>query len=158
MANNTEIGKWPRTTERGKQFLIPEHYHGRFKGTKQSALEVRFKALCEPAPAYLEGLVESRGHSLREQMQQIVQLSEEYCTDELDRAMTRALQYRSFGYDVLHRILKKQRDIPNSLPQVRGQALPLQAPSIPHVGVETRDPSYYAVRTGGAPWKTSSTG
>lgn len=158
LVENTEIGRWPRTTDRGRQFLVQDHYQGRFKGAKQSALEVQFRALCSEASTYLEKLRESRGNSLREQMQEIVRLSSEYSTDEMAQAMSRALQYRSFGYDVLQRILRKQRDVPGSLPQAVERSAEAQAPRLPHVGVETRDPSYYAARAGGAPWKTSSTG
>ena len=72
--------------------------------------------------------------------------------------MSRALQYRSFGYDVLQRILRKQREVPGSLPQAVEKSVQVEAPQFPRVGVETRDPSYYAERVGGATWKTSSTG
>ena len=158
LVENTEIGRWPRTTDKGRQFLVQEHYHGRFKGAKQSALEIQFRGLCPEASTYLEGLRESRGSSLREQMQQIVALSAQYSTDEVAQAMSRALQYRSFGYDVLQRILRKQRAVPDSLPQTVERSTQADAHKLPHVGVETRDPSYYAVRAGGATWKTSSTG
>jgi transposase len=158
MANETEIGRWPRTLDRNKQFLIEEHYQGRFKGSKKSALEVEFRWLCDEAPAYLERLKETRGNSLRDQMKQIVQLSEQFSTEELGQAMSRSLRYSSFGYDVLHRILRKQRDMPRSLPEATERAIPLKTPQLPHVTVETRDTSYYASRIGGAVWKTSSTG
>lgn len=69
-----------------------------------------------------------------------------------------ALQYRSFGYDVLQRILRKQQEVPGSLPQTVERFVQAQAPKLPQVGVETRDPSYCAARVGGATWKTSSTG
>ena len=158
MADETEIGCWPRTTERGKQFLCPEHYEGRFKGAKQSALENQFRNLCNHASAYLQGLTEARGHSLREQMQQIVQLADEFTQDELDAAMERSLQFGSFGYGPLHRILMKLREAPDSLPKRMTASSQTAMVPLPHVGVETRDPSYYAKRLGGALWKTSSMG
>lgn len=158
MCNDTEVGRWPRTLDRNKRFLVEEHYQGRFKGNKQSALEVEFRGLCDEAQAYLDKLKETRGNSLRDQMKQIVELSENFSTEELGQAMSRSMRYGSFGYDVLHRILKKRRDTPRSLPEATERTTPWQAPQLPCVTVETRDTSYYASRLGGAVWKTSSTG
>lgn len=158
LANEMEIGRWPRTQDRNKQFLIEEHYQGRFKGSKKSALEVEFRGLCDEAQAYLDKLKETRGNNLRDQMKQIVELAEYFSTEELGQAMNRSLRYGSFGYDVLHRILKRQRDTPRSLPEVAERTTPLKTPQLPRVTVETRDTSYYASRIGGAVWKTSSTG
>ena len=155
MANDTEVGRWPRTIDRNKQFLVEEHYQGRFKGSKKSALEAQFRGLSDEAPAYLEKLKETRGNSLRDQMKQIVQLVEQFSTEELGQAMSRSLRYKSFGYDVLHRILKKQRDTPRALPEATERTTPLMTQQLPRVTVETRDTSYYASRIGGAVWKTS---
>jgi transposase len=157
MAGDKEIGHWPRTQERGKRFLVDEHYEGRFKGNRQSSLEARFKSLCEHASEYLQGLVEARGHSLRQQMEQIVQLAEEYTAEELGFAMTRAIRHKSYGYGVLKNILIKQRQSPESLPGERSSAA--DSNSLPHVGVETRDLSYYAKQTRGGvgSWTTSTT-
>jgi len=158
MSHETEIGRWPRILDRNKRFLIEEHYQGRFKGSKHSALEVEFKALCDEAPTYLEKLKETRGNSLRDQMKQIVQLAEQFSTEELGQAMSRSLRYGSFGYDVLHRILRRHRDEPRSLPEALERTTTLNMPQLPRVTVETRDTSYYASRVGGATWKTSSMG
>jgi hypothetical protein len=157
MAGDKEVGRWPRTHEKGQRFLVEEHYAGRFKGNRQSALEAQFKNLCAQANEYLDGLVEARGHSLKEQMEQIVQLAEEYSDAELSAAMARAIHHKSFGYGTLKNILVKLRCSPDSLP--RGRTPGGEANSLPHVSVENREPSYYSDQMGGGAdaWTNSST-
>ncbi|MGZ8937500.1 MAG: IS21 family transposase [Halobacteriota archaeon] len=157
MSGDKEIGRWSRTHEKGQRFLVEEHYEGRFKGNRQSALEAQFKSLCEPASEYLQGLVEARGHSLRQQMEQIVQLAEEYSEEELSFAMARSIHHKSFGYGTLKNILVKRRQSPESLPGER--SAPSDSADLPYVGVEQRDLSYYAQQAEGGEvtWTTSST-
>jgi hypothetical protein len=146
MSNETEVGRWPRTLDRNKRFLVEAHYQERFKGSKQSALAVEFRGLCDEVQAYLDKLKETKGNSLRDQMKQIVELAEYFSTEELGQAMNRSLRYGSFGYDVLHRILKKLRDTSCSLPEATERTTPLKTAQLPRVAVETRDTSYYASR------------
>lgn len=148
LAGDQELGRWPRTTQKGQRVLDPAHYAGRFQGEKLSALEHQFRTLCDAAPTYLEGLAAARGSSLREQMQQIVGLAETYTGAALQQAMARALTFKNFGYGPLHRILQTQQAAPEALPAVPtggGSTLP----GLPAVAVEQRDPAYYAQRQEG---------
>jgi hypothetical protein len=148
LAGDQELGRWPRTTQKGQRVLDPAHYAGRFQGEKLSALEPQFRTLCDAAPTYLEGLAAARGSSLREQRQQIVGLAETYTGAALQQAMARALTFKNFGYGPLHRILQTQQAAPEALPAVPtggGSTLP----GLPAVAVEQRDPAYYAQRQAG---------
>jgi transposase len=151
-----EIARWPRTQERGKRFLEEDHYSGRLRGKKQSVLEQAFLGMCEEAKRYLEGLVEHRGTSLREQMEKIVGFSKECTAEELARAMERAIGYGSYGYDSLKRIVTKLREAPESLPQYAETARCGEFTSPVEVEVETRELTYYAEK-GGAEWTPSRT-
>ncbi len=158
LAGDQELGRWPRTTQKGQRFLEPAHYADRFQGTKRSALEHQFRNVCDAAPQYLDGLAAARGSSLREQMQQIVGLAETYSRTELQQAMTRALAFKNFGYGALHRILQTQQTAPDALPAVPAAARD-SLPGVPVVAVAQRDPAYYAHRQGGAiAWTSSSKG
>jgi transposase len=142
-ADDQVLGRWPRTSLKGPMFLDPAHYDGRFTGLKRSALEHQFRTLCPRANAYLEGLAQTRGASLRDQMQQIVALGETYSSAELDEAMARGIQYGNYGYGSLHRILKTRRATPEALPDTPTPSAASSAP-LPEVAVEVRDPAYYA--------------
>ena len=146
MAGEREVGRWPRTHEKGKRFLVDEHYEGRFTGNRQSSLEAGFRALCPSASDYLTGLVETRGHSLRQQMEQIVELTDVFTEEELEWAMTRAVHHKSYGYGVLRKILLKRRQSPDALPGQR--TIDTSPASLPHIGIEQRDLSYYAGQMG----------
>jgi transposase len=154
-AGENEIGRWPRTTEKGKRFINDHHYEGRFKGAKRSALEQQFMSLCSEAPNYLEGLIESRGSSLREQMEQIITLSSEYSSEELEWSMNRANQFKNHGYDSLKRMIIKQRVAPDSLPKVPDVQVGKTSLSSLDVKVETRDLSYYTSKEDDASWRAS---
>lgn len=148
LAGDQEVGRWPRTTQKGQRFLDPAHYAGRFQGEKASALEHQFRTLCDAAPAYLEGLATARGASLREPMRQIVGLADTYSRTALHAAMTRALAFKRFGYGSRHRILQTQQTAPEALPAVPAAGGP-PLPGLPVVAVEQRDPAYYAQRQEG---------
>lgn len=150
LAGDQEVGRWPRTTQKGQRFLDPRHYAGRFQGEKASALEHPFRTLCDAAPEYLDGLATAHGTSLREPRRQIVGLAETYSRTELHAAMTRAVAFKRFGYGSLHRILQTQQAAPEALPAVpTAEGPPL--PGLPAVAVEQRDPAYYAQRQEGRP-------
>lgn len=156
-AESVEIGHWPRTQERGQRFIEERHCEGRFKGNKQSLLENEFCQLCEKATPYLEGLVEHRGTSLREQMEKIIQLAKESSKEDFQQAMGRAVEFGNYGYDSLKRILKKQREAPDSLPQISGSNSSVSTCLSPIlIDVEVRDLQYYADK-GGNPWTPSQT-
>lgn len=151
-----EVGRWPRTTQKGQRFLEPAHYAGRFQGEKASALEHQFRTLCDAAPTYLEGLATARGASLREQMRQIVGLAETYSRTELHAAMTRALAFKRFGYGSLHRILQTQQAAPEALPR-RAGGRGTAAARAPGGGGGTTGPGLLRATAGGtAPWMSSS--
>lgn len=85
---------------------------------------------------------QSRVGTLRDQMQKIADLGEVYPFSAISRAMQRALEYQSFGYGALKRILERQAAAPESLPENpanKTQPLPLNL----NVQVEQRDLAYY---------------
>lgn len=130
---------------RGKRFIRDEHYpeHQRASARKTPShpLQAKFESLAPEAKAYLQGLSSSRVGTLRDQMQRIADLSQIYSLPAISRAMQRALEYQSFGYGVLKRILERQESAPQSLPErnVPSQLLPVSL----NVHVEQRDPAYY---------------
>lgn len=143
---NGRVRRTPRGvgSERGQLFVDPAHYAGRFQGHKRSALEHQFRTLCRQAEAYLEGLARARGTGLRDQMEHIVQLAETYSAEELGAAMARGIEFGSFGYGALHRILKLRRVAPAALPEAPKAPADTDRPRVPHVAIEERDPDYYA--------------
>jgi hypothetical protein len=79
------------------------------------------------------------GH-LREQMEKILALGAVHTSEELERAMRQAINYRAYGFGALKGILKH-------LSVVRGQ-VPRPAPAVtrlavPDVQVERRELDYY---------------
>lgn len=65
-----------------------------------------FERIGDVAPEYLAGLIKKhpRGAGLHARM--ILQLKERYCTDDINRALTRALRYYAFDAASIERILK----------------------------------------------------
>lgn len=136
---------------RGKRIIRDDHYPGhqraRERKTPSHPLQAKFEALAPEAPAYLQGLSRSRVGTLRDQMQRITDLSGVYPSFAISRAMQRALEYQSFGYGALKRILERQASAPESLPENPAQTQPL--PVNLNVQVEQRDLAYYRA-VGGA--------
>ena len=130
---------------RGKRFIRDEHYPEHQRASKRKTpsnpLQAKFESLAPEAKAYLQGLSSSRVGTLREQMQKIADLGQAYSSPAIGRAMQRALDYQSFGYGILKRILEIQETAPQSLPEKNApsQLLPLSM----NVHVEQRDPAYY---------------
>ena len=114
--------------------------------TPSHPLQAKFEALAPEAPAYLQGLSRSRVGTLRDQMQKITDLDKTYSPTAISRAMQRALEYQSFGYGVLKRILVRQATAPESLPESSSQPQPL--PVNLDVQVEQRDLAYYQAMGG----------
>jgi transposase len=140
------IDKIPLIYGRGKRIIrdehYPEHQRARSRKTASHPLQAKFEALAPEAPAYLQGLSQSRVGTLREQMQSIVELSRDYSPAAISQAMQRALEFQSFGYGVLKRILKRQASAPESLPEsplIKTEPLPENL----NVQVEKRDLAYY---------------
>ena len=92
----------------------------------------------------MEGLAQARGTSLRDQMEHIVQLAETYSADELGAAMARGIEFGSFGYGALHRILKLRRDAPAALPEAPKALADTDRALLPQVTIEEREPDYSA--------------
>ena len=140
------IDKIPLIYGRGKRIIrdehYPEHQRARSRKTASHPLQAKFEALAPEAPAYLQGLSQSRVGTLREQMQSIVELSRDYSPAAISQAMQRALEFQSFGYGVLKRILKRQASATESLPEsplIKTEPLPENL----NVQVEKRDLAYY---------------
>lgn len=106
-------------------------------------LQASFEALAPSAAEYLRGFSASGKGHLREHMQRIVALQDNYSTDVLDAAFARAIKYKAYGYGALRNIIRhqaKQR-------QVTGpQLLPENNPKdvLPNVSLERRQLGYYA--------------
>jgi transposase len=131
----------------GKNQLVinDAHYPEHSKPNKRprNALQARFEALAPQAPEYLQKLSQRREGHLRDQMQNIIALAEQYRPEEMSAAMQRALEYGAIGYARLKAIIQKQTKIPQSLPdnpQNKRKAL-LDLPC--KVQVQRRDTSYY---------------
>lgn len=139
------------TYGRGKRIIrddhYPEHQRVRERKTPSHPLQAKFEALAPEAPVYLQGLSRSRVGTLRDQMQKIADLGTVYPPDAISRAMQRALEYQSFGYGTLKRILQRQAAAPESLPGIPTQE-PQPLPASLNVQVEQRDLSYYQAMGG----------
>ena len=139
------------TYGRGKRIIrddhYPEHQRLRERKTPSHPLQARFAALAPEAPAYLQGLSRSRVGTLRNQMQRIADLGEVYPPAAISRAMQRALEYQSFGYGTLKRILERQAVAPESLPGNPAHK-PQPLPANLNVQVEQRDLAYYQTMGG----------
>lgn len=141
----------PLTYGRGKRIIrddhYPEHQRAQERKTPSHPLQAKFEALAPEAPAYLQGLSRSRVGTLRDQMQKIAELGKIYPTAAISQAMQRALEYQSFGYGALKRILERQAVAPESLPENpanKPQPLPVSL----NVQVEQRDLAYYQTMGG----------
>ena len=144
------IDSIPLEYGRGKRIIrddhYPQHQRTRERKTPSHPLQAKFEALAPEAPAYLQGLSRSRVGTLRDQMQKITDLDKTYSPTAISRAMQRALEYQSFGYGVLKRILVRQATAPESLPESSSQPQPL--PVNLDVQVEQRDLAYYQAMGG----------
>ncbi|MDK2901850.1 MAG: hypothetical protein PWR14_754 [Thermosediminibacterales bacterium] len=107
-------------------------------------LQAEFEALAPVAEEYLQHLSQRREGHLREQMQKIISLKEEYSASEINAAMERALKFGAIGYAKLKSILQKQSQNPNILPTVGSNRANYKLDNLPYqVEVERRDTSYY---------------
>lgn len=140
----------PLAYGRGKRIIrdehYPEHQRVRERKTPSHPLQAKFEDLAPEAPAYLQGLSRRRVGTLRDQMQKITDLGKIYPPAAISRAMQRALEYQSFGYGALKRILERQATAPESLPEGPSQPQPL--PANLNVQVEQRDLTYYRAMGG----------
>ena len=131
---------------RGRRIIRDEHYpaheRARERTTASNPLQARFEGLVPEAPAYLQGLSRSRVGILRDQMERIVALAEDYSPAVLSQAMQRALEYRAFGYGTLKRMLKRLETAPESLPNFTGSETEQLSTQL-NVDVEKRDLNYY---------------
>lgn len=131
---------------RGKRIICDEHYpaHERAKQrtTASNPLQAQFEGLVPEAAAYLQGLSQSRVGTLRDQMERIIALVEDYPPSLVGQAMQRALEYGSFGYGTLKRILQRLEKAPESLPDLNSAEANL-LPAELNVDVEKRDLNYY---------------
>lgn len=134
------VAEHPLLTGKGKRRTLDEHYPHANKPKRSRGLQMHFEELCPEAGEYLQGLSRSTTAPLREQMKGIVSLKESYSPEQFSAAMQRALQFNSFGYRSLKRILELQSAAPDSLPEIAATS------SMPDPGAGTlqRDPSYYA--------------
>jgi transposase len=114
-------------------------------GTKRprhlDPLQVKFEGLAPSAPAYLEGLGSSRVGHLREQMEKILALGAVHTSEELERAMHQALNYRAYGFGALKGILKHLAVVPGQVARAAEPAM-TRLP-VPDVQVQRREPDYY---------------
>jgi transposase len=104
-------------------------------------LQVKFEGLAPSAPAYLQGLGSSRVGHLREQMEKIVALGAVHTSEELERAMHQALNYRAYGFGALKGILKHLAVVPGQVARAAEPAM-TRLP-VPDVQVQRREPDYY---------------
>lgn len=133
---------------KGQRFIRDEHYpeHQKHKHTPSHPLQAKFEALAPEAKYYLQNLNRSRVGNLREQMKNIISLSEQYSEEAFSQAMQRAHQYNAFGYNKLKNILALQAKAPGSLPE--NNNLEATLPAEFDINVEQRDLAYYAAEGG----------
>lgn len=140
------IGTIPLIYGRGQRIIRDEHYpaHQRAQSRNKAShpLQAKFESLAPEASAYLHGLSQSKIGTLRDQMQSIVELGDVYSPAALSQAMRRALEFKSFGYGVLKRILIRQASAPESLPETPPTKTEPLSESL-NVQVEKRDLQYY---------------
>lgn len=136
------------TLVKGKNQVVinDDHYpeHQKMKQRPKHPLQAEFEALAPVAEEYLQHLSQRREGHLREQMQKIISLKEEYSASEINAAMERALKFGAIGYAKLKSILQKQSQNPNILPTVGSNRANYKLDNLPYqVEVERRDTSYY---------------
>lgn len=130
---------------KGHIIINDDHYPGHKKPNQQppNPLQARFENLAPEAKEYLQKLSQSRQNNLREQMEKIIFLGQQYNPDIISKAMQRSLEFGSFGYAKLKRIMELQIKAPKSLPD-NPKNTPKNKLDIPcQVEVERRDTSYY---------------
>lgn len=132
------VGKGKRVV---KDEHYPEHQRAQARSAPSNPLQAKFESLAPQAADYLQGLSVSGVGTLRNQMEQIVDLKDAHSPEAFSWAMQRALDYGAFGYGTLKRILQHHEKSPQSLPSVPGTPVPLDASL--NVQVEKRDLAYY---------------
>lgn len=119
----------------------PEHQRAQARSAPSNPLQAKFESLAPQAADYLQGLSRSGVGTLRNQMEQIIDLKNSHTPEAFSWAMQRALDYGAFGYGTLKRILQHHEKSPQSLPSLPGAPVPLDASL--NVQVEKRDLAYY---------------
>jgi len=139
----------PRLRGKGQRLLQEEHYEDRKRGpgAQGDSLQRRFEAIGPAAPLYLVGLAEARQGHLREQVEGILALCQEYGQPTVHTAIERAASFGAYSYGIVKRILEKQQRNPEALPDHPTEGLPVTG-GIPEIAVQQRDPSYYAAVAG----------
>lgn len=142
--NGNIIAEHELVSGRNQSVINDTHYPEHSKPNKRprNALQARFEALAPLAAQYLQELSRRREGHLRDQMQNIIALGEQYRPEEINAAMERALEFGAISYATLKAIIKKQTKAPQSLPGNPKGKIRLEL-DVPKVQVQRRDTSYY---------------
>lgn len=143
--DNKHVWTHQRCHDRGQLIYEESHYEGRPCGARQrkNRLQQEFESLGAVASDFLKGLARQRNGHLREQAQTIMDLREDWEVEAIHEAMVRADEFGKYSYGTVKRILQKQHQDPDSLPDD-----PRQQPSNtqyhgPSIEVQTRTPKEY---------------
>lgn len=144
--NQRIVAQHTLVSAKNQIIINDDHYpqHNTVPKRPKNALQAEFEALAPAAAEYLQKLSQRRGGHLREQMQNIISLTQDYSLAEISAAMERALKFGAIGYSKLKSILQKQSQAPESLPTVPNNKCTRKLNDLPYqVQVERRDTSYY---------------
>lgn len=145
-------GEWVAEHHKVKVKTAPvvkdSHYDDRPRGPlyrKQRSLQSEFERLGEQSKVFLEGLSTDRsGGQLREQMTNILKLTETYPQQEVYDALVRCCEFKNFSYAAVKTIVEKRKKNPQALPEPGGHySMTFSTVYEDLEKVETRSASYY---------------
>ena len=131
-----------RLRGKGQSCIQDAHYGPRSgPGTKGDQLQQRFEAIGPGAAEFLRGLARTRKGHLRDQVESILDLCDQYGAVPVHEAMTRAAGFGAYSYKTLKGIvLRGGRPLPD-VPGAQAAAAPVCG--YPEVAVEQRSLEYY---------------
>jgi len=140
------VGTHRRHRDRGRLVIDEDHYRDREAGPRkrQSRLQEDFEALGPMAPEYLRGLARERGSGLRDQVQDILSLREDYADSDIHDALVRATNFGKYSYGTIKGILQRWSQDPRSLPEDPRKQGSEGDYHGPMVDVQIRGPEEYA--------------
>jgi hypothetical protein len=111
------IAEHERFHEGGMLVKDDEHWEDRPTGDRKrkDALQKEFEAMGDVAPSFLKNLARQRNGHLREQVEGILELREDYEDERIHEAMVRADEFGKYSHGTVKRILEQTDRHPDGL-------------------------------------------
>jgi len=149
-AGTEKIAEHRRVHDGGRLITEDGHWKDRPTGNRKrhSKRQAKFESIGEIAPSFLKNLARQRNGHLREQVDGILKLREDYTDEKIHEAMVRADGFGKYSYGTLKNILEARDQDPNGLPDDPRNPRRTGQYTGPNIVVQDRSPEVYGELAG----------